>query len=87
MILDAIVLHNLQELELKKRNIPMTELQRISLHQPPPLDFASCLCGEGIQLIAEVKKASPSRGIIRLDFDPVEIARTYATMALQRYQY
>lgn len=78
MILDEIVAHNSQELELKKRNLPILELQEMSLQQPPPLDFASGLCGEGIRLIAEVKKASPSRGIIRPDFDPVEIARTYA---------
>ena len=78
MILNEIVSHNLQELELKKRSLPMTELQSMSLKQPPPLDFASGLCGEGIRLIAEVKKASPSRGIIRPDFDPVEIAQIYA---------
>jgi len=78
MILNEIVSHNSQELELKKRSLPMKELQRMSSQQPPPLDFASCLCGEGIRLIAEVKKASPSRGVIRPDFDPVEIARIYA---------
>jgi indole-3-glycerol phosphate synthase len=78
MILNEIVSHNLQELELKKRSLPMEELQIMSLQQPPPLDFASGLCGERIRLIAEVKKASPSRGIIRPDFDPVEIAQTYA---------
>ena len=78
MILNEIVSHNLQELELKKRSLPITELRRMSLQQPPPLDFSSSLCGEGIQLIAEVKKASPSRGIIRPDFDPVEIAQIYA---------
>jgi indole-3-glycerol phosphate synthase len=78
MILNEIVSHNSQELELKKRSLPMTELRNMVLHQPPPLDLASGLCGEGIQLIAEVKKASPSRGIIRPDFDPVEIAKIYA---------
>lgn len=78
MILNEIVSHNLQELELKKRSFPIIELRRMSLQQPPPLDFASGLCGEGIRLIAEVKKASPSRGIIRPDFDPVEIAQIYA---------
>jgi indole-3-glycerol phosphate synthase len=78
MILNEIVSHSLQELELKKRSLPMEELQIMSLQQPPPLDFASGLCGERIRLIAEVKKASPSRGIIRPDFDPVEIAQTYA---------
>lgn len=78
MILNEIVSHNLQELELKKRSLPMTELRMMSLQQPPPLDFASGLCGEEIRLIAEVKKASPSRGIIRPDFDPVKIAQIYA---------
>src|SRR4030065_882736 len=78
MILNEIVSHNLQELELKKRSLPITELRRMSLQQPPPLDFSSSLCGEGIQLFAEVKKASPSRGIIRPDFNPVEIAKIYA---------
>jgi len=78
MILDEIVSHNSQELELKKCSLPMTELQSISLQQSPPLDFASGLCGEGIRLIAEVKKASPSKGVIRPDFDPVGIARIYA---------
>src|SRR4030043_1857540 len=78
MILNEIVSHTLQELKLKKRSLPMAELRRMSLQQPTPLDFASILCGEGIQLIAEVKKASPSRGIIRPDFNPVEIARIYA---------
>jgi indole-3-glycerol phosphate synthase len=78
MILNKIVSHNLQELELKKRSLPMAELRRMVLQQPPPLDLASALRGDGIQLIAEVKKASPSRGIIRPDFNPVEIAQIYA---------
>jgi indole-3-glycerol phosphate synthase len=56
----------------------MLELQKMALEQPPPLDFASALRGDGIQLIAEVKKASPSKGIIRQDFNPAEIARIYA---------
>ena len=79
MILDQIVSHNLQELEYKKHSLPIAELQKIALDQPPPLDFASALRGEGIRLIAEVKKASPSKGIIRPDFRPVEIARIYAS--------
>jgi indole-3-glycerol phosphate synthase len=78
MILNEIVSHNLQEIELKKRSFPITELRRMILQQPQPLDLASALRGDGIQLIAEVKKASPSRGIICPDFNPVEIARIYA---------
>ena len=79
MILERIVADNRLELETKKRSLPLEELKRVALEQPPPLDFASALCGDRIQLIAEVKKASPSRGIIRPDFDPVEIAQTYAS--------
>ena len=78
MILDQIVADNQLELEVRKRSFPLAELQRVALEQPTPLDFASALCGERVQLIAEVKKASPSKGIIRPDFNPVEIARTYA---------
>jgi len=78
MILDQIVSHNLEELEYKKRRLPMAELQKIALKQPPALVLASALRGDGIQLIAEVKKASPSRGIIRPDFDAAKIAKIYA---------
>ncbi len=78
MILDQIVADNRLELETRKDSFPVRELQRVALEQPPPLDFASVLRGERVQLIAEVKKASPSRGVIRFDFNPVEIAQTYA---------
>ncbi|MFC2004707.1 indole-3-glycerol phosphate synthase TrpC [Chloroflexota bacterium] len=78
MILDRIVADNLMELEARKRALPLSGLQKEALRQSPPLDFASALRGERVQLIAEVKRASPSRGLIRSDFDPVEIAKTYA---------
>ncbi len=77
MILDQIVADNLEELESRKRSFPLKELQTVALEQPSPLDFASALHGNHIKLIAEVKKASPSRGIIRSDFNPVAIAQTY----------
>ncbi len=79
MILDRIVADNSLELEARKRSFPLAVLRRAASEQPPPLDFASALRGECVQLIAEVKKASPSRGIIRSDFNPVEIAQTYAS--------
>jgi indole-3-glycerol phosphate synthase len=78
MILDRIVSQNLEALEYKKRRLPMAELQRLASEQPSALDLASALRGDGIQLVAEVKKASPSQGVIRPDFDPVEIAKIYA---------
>jgi len=79
MILDQIVADNLRELEARKHGFPLEELKRIASEQSPPLDFASALRSNHIQLIAEVKKASPSRGVIRPDFNPVEIAQTYAS--------
>ena len=79
MILEQIVANNRLELEARKRAFPLAELQRLALTQSPPLDLASALRGERIRLIAEVKKASPSKGIIRPDFNPVGIARTYAS--------
>ncbi len=78
MILNQIVADNRLELEARKRSFPKAELRRVALEQPPPLDFASALRGDRVQLIAEVKKASPSKGVIRPDFNPVEIAQTYA---------
>ncbi len=78
MILDQIVAHSRLELEKRKRSFSLEEVRRVALEQPPSLNFASALRGERIKLIAEVKKASPSKGIIRSDFDPVEIAKIYA---------
>jgi len=78
MILDQIVADNLEELESRKRSLPLKELQTVALEQPSPFGFASALHGNHIKLIAEVKKASPSRGVIRSDFNPVAIAQTYA---------
>jgi len=79
MILDQIVADKQLELEARKRAIPLFELEKEAEKMPPPLDFAAALKGKSIKLIAEVKKASPSRGVIREDFDPVAIAKTYAS--------
>jgi len=77
-ILDKIVATKREEIERAKALRPASQLENDLPHAPPVRDFLAALAPPGpIALIAEVKKASPSRGIIRPDFDPVEIARTY----------
>lgn len=78
MLLDQIVSDNLAELEIRKRGFPLEEVREAALRQPPPLDLALALRGDRVRLIAEVKKASPSRGVICPNFNPVEIAQIYA---------
>jgi indole-3-glycerol phosphate synthase len=77
-ILDKIVTAKRAEIERAKSAIAETELRARLADAPPPRDFFTPLAAGGpIRLIAEVKKASPSAGVIRRDFDPVSIARTY----------
>ena len=78
MILDNIVRDKKRELARVKEEVSLAELQLRAEKQPPPLDMIAALGGDGISLIAEVKKASPSRGVIREGLDPVSLAKTYA---------
>ena len=79
MILDEIVADVAIELAAKKRRMPLTEMVRNAEAQSPPLDFTSALQGNSVRLIAEVKRASPSMGVIRPNFNPLEIAGIYGT--------
>jgi indole-3-glycerol phosphate synthase len=77
-ILDQIVATKREEIERAKSAIPIAELKALLTDAPPVRNFFAPLAAGGpIKLIAEVKKASPSKGVIRADFDPVTIARTY----------
>ena len=80
-ILDKIVAHKRTELE-HLPDVPVTvdSLRAEVSRQGPRRDFIECLLKPrkgNIGLIAEVKKASPSEGVIREDFDPVAIAQNY----------
>ncbi len=77
-ILDRIVADNAPVIEARKRRHSLDELKKKALEQPAPLSLAAALQGKNIKLIAEVKKASPSKGVICRDFHPVNIARAYA---------
>jgi indole-3-glycerol phosphate synthase len=77
-ILDQIVATKLQEIARARAALSLDELRTRLVDAPEVRDFFAPLAAAGpIKLIAEVKKASPSKGIIRTDFDPVAIARTY----------
>ena len=78
MILQKIIENSRRELETRKHNIPLEVIQKQALEQPRPLDMASVIRDERIRLIAEVKKASPSRGLICHNFNPVDIAKIYS---------
>ncbi len=78
-ILEEIVWHKEIEIEQMRERLPLRELQKRQLTAPPTHDFIAALRqGKTTPaLIAEVKKASPSKGVLRADFDPVEIALAY----------
>jgi indole-3-glycerol phosphate synthase len=79
-ILTEIVAHKRQELTTARATRPRAELERRCRDQAPPRDFERALrpASGGVRLVAEVKKASPSRGVLAADLDPVALAATYA---------
>ena len=77
-ILDEIVAAKRRELPLQKEAVSLDALQGAIADQDRPLNLSDALMGGGVRLIAEVKKASPSRGLLCSDFDPVRLAGIYA---------
>jgi len=77
-ILDEIVAAKRIELADSKKLISVAELESAAADQPRPLNLSGALLGGGVRLIAEVKKASPSRGLLMPDFDHLKLAETYA---------
>lgn len=81
-ILQRILARKREEIPGRKARMPLSELRSRNADAPPVRGFAAALRARMAQglaaVIAEVKKASPSKGLIRADFDPAAIARSYA---------
>jgi indole-3-glycerol phosphate synthase len=79
-VLEKILAYKREEVAARKKVRPQAELDGAIRKQRPPRGFAQRLKEQNqrFALIAEVKKASPSKGLIRADFDPAELARAYA---------
>src|SRR6266568_3766183 len=78
MFLDHIVTQTVIDLEQRKHELPLEKLQRLAAAQPGPRSLLTALQHKRqVRLIAEVKRASPSKGLLAPHLDPVALARTY----------
>jgi indole-3-glycerol phosphate synthase len=76
-ILEQIVAAKKVEVEVQRQLVPLSDLEEQVKTKPMPLNLSGALMGDRVRLIAEVKKASPSRGLLVQNFDPVALATAY----------
>jgi indole-3-glycerol phosphate synthase len=76
-VLDRIIEARRAAIAHRKKSVPETALRFGVKHGQPVRDFAAALTRDSLNVIAELKKASPSRGLIREDFDPVALAKGF----------
>ena len=78
-VLDEIIAHKRLEVDSQKVHTPLDSIKAASTDLPALRGFEAALRDQQPSVIAELKKASPSKGLIRAEFDPTEIATSYAT--------
>ncbi len=76
-ILDEIMRYHREQLPKIMREIPLADLRAHAMLSPPTVDFAAALRLPGLSIIAECKKASPSKGLLVPNYDPIALATTY----------
>jgi|SRR5580658_2780965 indole-3-glycerol phosphate synthase len=77
-ILDRIVEARRESIAHRKRVLPDVALKMAAEKNEPPRDFAGALAGDGFNVIAELKRASPSKGVLREDYAPATLAASLA---------
>ncbi|MCS6805444.1 MAG: indole-3-glycerol phosphate synthase TrpC [Acidobacteriota bacterium] len=76
-VLETIISAKQQAVEQAQQQRPLPELMRLVRESPQPRDFKAALLGAGLSVIAEIKKASPSRGVMVENLDVCDVARQY----------
>ncbi|MGH2364323.1 MAG: indole-3-glycerol phosphate synthase TrpC [Chloroflexota bacterium] len=76
-ILDEILAHKREELATIRAALPLDEVRRMAADQPPARAFRQALEGSELAVIAEVKRRSPSAGVIRAQAEPAAVAAVY----------
>lgn len=77
-ILEKIVSDKRADVAMLKNEVPVELMRQLAESMPRPQSLSRALRGEGLKLIAEIKRASPSKGILAENIDPVKLARLYA---------
>lgn len=77
-VLDAIVASARKRVEVARERLGLAALEAQAAETPRPAPFVAALATPGVRVIAECKRRSPSRGVLRRDYDPVDIAGQYA---------
>lgn len=78
-VLDEILAHKVHEIAVRKEHEPLDQVKEAAAWVAPPRDFRGALRRDTVALIAEIKQASPSKGVLIEDFDPVALGALYAS--------
>ena len=83
MILDKILIQRKIQLQREKESLSLGQLLKDAEDRKPPSFLEAIASYKELSIIAEIKKASPSKGVIKEDFDPIEIAKAYQEAEIQ----